>query len=110
LVWREFYPWISTQVIPIVLYWAWKAGGFDRINWFVPIFIVTSIVTLGTGPGQILLNYRQADEAIKSRKGWFWAYLLLSIVFYTEFKNIVGRVAQMKEIMGERVWNATPRS
>ena len=110
LVWREIYPWISTQVIPIILYWAWRAGGFHHINWFVPIFIVTSIVTLGTGPGQVLLIYRQADAAIKSRKGWFSAYLLLSIVFYTEFKNVVGRVAQLKEIMGERVWNATPRT
>lgn len=109
LVWREIYPWLSTQVIPIVLYWAWQAGGLHRIDWFVPIFVITSIVTIGTGPGQVLLIYRQADAAIRAHRGWFWGYVLISILFYTEFKNTVGRVAQIKEVMGERVWKSTPR-
>jgi DNA-binding response OmpR family regulator/cellulose synthase/poly-beta-1,6-N-acetylglucosamine synthase-like glycosyltransferase len=109
LVWREIYPWLSLQMIPIVCYWAWRAGGFDRIDWFVPIFVVTTLVTLGTGPGQLLFIYRQADPQIKHNRRWFWWYLLICTIFYTEFKNVVGRVAQIKEIMGERVWRATPR-
>ncbi len=109
LIWREIYPWLSLQMIPIVSFWAWKSGGFDRINWFVPIFVVTTLVTMGTGPGQLLFVYRLADPQIRRNRRWFWWYLLITIIFYTEFKNMIGRVAQIKEIMGERVWRATPR-
>jgi DNA-binding response OmpR family regulator/cellulose synthase/poly-beta-1,6-N-acetylglucosamine synthase-like glycosyltransferase len=110
LLWREIYPWLSLQMIPIVAYWAWQAGGLHRIDWFVPIFVITTLVTLGTGPGQLLFIYRLADAQIKRNRRWFWWYLLLCIVFYTEFKNIIGRVAQIKEIMGERVWRTTSRT
>jgi cellulose synthase/poly-beta-1,6-N-acetylglucosamine synthase-like glycosyltransferase/CheY-like chemotaxis protein len=110
LIWREIYPWIAIQIIPIILYWAWALGGFHRIDWFVPIFVVTTLVTLGTGPGQLIFIYRLADKAIQQHGKWFWWYLVISFFFYTEFKNVVGRVAQMKEIMGERVWKSTPRA
>lgn len=110
LVWREIYPWLSTQVIPIILYWAWKFGGFHRIDWLVPIFVVTSVITLGTGPGQSLFIFRLSDPVIQQQRKWFFWYIITSFFFYTEFKNVVGRVAQMKEIMGERVWKSTPRS
>ncbi len=34
----------------------------------------------------------------------------MTSVFYTEYKNIIARVAQVKELMGERAWKVTPRS
>jgi hypothetical protein len=34
----------------------------------------------------------------------------MSFVFYAEYKNLIARVAQMKEIMRERQWKVTPRS
>ncbi len=110
LVWRENYPWISIQILPIIGYWAWSMGGIERINWFVPLLLVTTLITMGTGPGQLIWIYRLSDKAIKQHRGWFWWYLLITFVFYTEFKNLVGRVAQVKEMMGERVWKSTPRS
>jgi len=109
LVWREIYPWVSWQIFPIVGYWAWSMGGFHRIDWFVPILVITTIVTLGTGPAQLIFIWRVADEAIKQHGRWFWSYLVVSFFFYTEFKNLVARVAQVKEAMGERVWQSTPR-
>jgi hypothetical protein len=30
-------------------------------------------------------------------------------IFYTEFKNLISRVAQVKELMRERAWKVTPR-
>lgn len=110
LIWREIYPWLSIQMIPIICFWAWKFGGFDRIDWFVPVFVITTLVTMGTGPGQLIFISRLADPQIRQRRRWFWWYLFICIVFYTEFKNLIGRVAQVKEIMGERVWRATPRA
>jgi cellulose synthase/poly-beta-1,6-N-acetylglucosamine synthase-like glycosyltransferase len=110
LAWREFYPWLSWQMIPIVVYWAWSLGGFDRINWWIPLFVLTTIVTMSTGPLQLLFVYRLADGAIKQRRRWFWWYLLLSAFVYVEYKNEIARIAQVKEVMRERVWRATPRS
>ncbi|NTV39929.1 MAG: hypothetical protein HGA51_08255, partial [Demequinaceae bacterium] len=41
---------------------------------------------------------------------WFWTYLLFATLFYTEWKNTIARVAQVKEIMGERHWKVTSRT
>jgi hypothetical protein len=34
----------------------------------------------------------------------------MSLVFYTPFKNLIARVAQVKELSGERRWVVTPRT
>lgn len=110
LLWREMFPWIGLQIAPIVLYWATILGGFDRIDWWIPIFVATTAFTLGTGPGQALFTYRLADPQVKRRTSWFWWYVLASIFFYTGFKNLIARVAQVKEVMQERSWRITPRT
>jgi cellulose synthase/poly-beta-1,6-N-acetylglucosamine synthase-like glycosyltransferase/DNA-binding response OmpR family regulator len=110
LAWREVFPWISLQIFPIVTYWAWQAGGLHRLNWFVPILFVLTIATLATGPGQILFTYILADRAHRRNRHWFLTYLASSFFFYSEYKNILARVAQLKEFMGERAWKVTPRA
>jgi hypothetical protein len=37
-------------------------------------------------------------------------YAFATLAFYTEFKNVIGRVAQVKQLMGERAWKVTPRT
>jgi CheY-like chemotaxis protein/cellulose synthase/poly-beta-1,6-N-acetylglucosamine synthase-like glycosyltransferase len=109
LAWREIYPWISSQVFPIIAFWVWKYHGVDKLNWLIPIFVLTTVFTLSVGPGQALFAWLKADPEIKRHKGWFWEYLLISSLVYTEFKNVIARVAQLKELMGERSWRVTPR-
>jgi cellulose synthase/poly-beta-1,6-N-acetylglucosamine synthase-like glycosyltransferase len=109
LAWREIYPWISSQVFPIIAFWVWKYHGIDKLNWLIPIFVLTTVFTLSVGPGQALFAYLKAAPEIKRHKGWFWLYLLVSSLVYTEFKNVIARVAQLKELMGERSWRVTPR-
>jgi hypothetical protein len=36
--------------------------------------------------------------------------VVVSTLFYTEMKNLISRVAQVKELLGERQWIVTPRS
>ena len=110
LGWREIYPWISVQMFPIVAFYSLKAGGPERLDWFVPIFVLTTLFTLSVGPWQTLFAYRQADAEIRARKKWFWLYLLTSSVFYTEYKNVIARVAQVKQLMREKAWKVTPRT
>ena len=109
LAWREVYPWISTHMFPIIAFWVMKYGGINRIDWLVPIFVMTTLFTLSVGPGQALLAYINAEPEIKQHKSWFWEYLVFSSLFYTEFKNTIVRVAQIKEFMGEHNWRITPR-
>jgi hypothetical protein len=65
---------------------------------------------LATGPGQILFTYLLADPRIKQHRDWFFSYLFVSVFFYTELKNIIARLAQVKEVMRERAWKVTPRA
>jgi hypothetical protein len=75
----------------------------------VPLFVVTSLFALSTGPGQILFVYRLADPAIKRHKSWFWLYFVTSTLFYAGLKNAWGRIAHLKEAMGEKAWVVTTR-
>lgn len=110
LVWRETYPWIANQMIPIIIFWTIKFGGLDRIDWLVPIFVVTTIFTMGTGPAQTLLAWRLAHRDIRQHRAWFLYYLVVSSVFYTAFKNLLAVVAQLNEAMQQRRWMVTPRT
>ncbi|MDQ6721230.1 MAG: response regulator, partial [Candidatus Dormibacteraeota bacterium] len=65
LTWRELYPWIANQMLPIIIFWTIKFGGLNKIDWLVPIFVMTTIFTLGTGPAQTLLAWRLAHRDVR---------------------------------------------
>jgi cellulose synthase/poly-beta-1,6-N-acetylglucosamine synthase-like glycosyltransferase len=110
LGWREVYPWLSLQVLPLLAFFAWKAGNAEQLDWFIPIFVLTTLYTLSVGPGQTYFAWRVAAPEIRQRPGWFLRYLVVSTFFYTEMKNLISRVAQIKEAVGERQWIVTTRS
>jgi hypothetical protein len=91
-------------------FWAIKFGGVEKIDWLVPLFVMTTIFTLGTGPGQALLAFSLAHPDIRRHRGWFAYYLVMSSLFYTGFKNLVAAVAQVNEAMQQQRWKVTPRS
>ncbi|HMV28366.1 MAG TPA: glycosyltransferase, partial [Anaerolineales bacterium] len=110
LGWREAYPWLSMQMFPIILFWIQKYHGVENINWLIPIFVMATLFTLSVGPGQVFFSYRLSLPEIKQHKGWFVFYFIFTSLIYTEFKNTIGRVAQIKELFKERQWKVTPRS
>jgi cellulose synthase/poly-beta-1,6-N-acetylglucosamine synthase-like glycosyltransferase len=109
LAWREVYPWVSMQIIPLVAWWAVREGSLWRLDWLVPLFVATTLFTLSTGPGQILFTYRLADPALKKHRSWFWFYVATSTLFYAGLKNAWNRIAHYKEWRGETAWIVTPR-
>jgi cellulose synthase/poly-beta-1,6-N-acetylglucosamine synthase-like glycosyltransferase len=109
LVWRELYPWLSIQVLPVLLFWLWS-GGLARLNLLVPIFVLTSLLTFSSGPGQALFAYLLGSPAIRRHRGWYLAYLVCAPLCYNGLKNLICRVAMLKEILGERHWKVTPRA
>ncbi len=108
LAWREFYPWISWQMFPIITYWSIREGGPQNLDWLIPIFVFTTVFTMTVGPAQTIVGYIQRDP-LAGRGRWYVAYLVLGSIFYGEFKNVIVRVAHVKELLGDRRWKITPR-
>ncbi|NUP19119.1 MAG: glycosyltransferase [Streptomyces sp.] len=110
LGWREVQPWLSLQILPILLHSALRAGGADQINWATPACLVAFAFTLSAGLVQTGFAGRLAVPELRRRRGWFWLHALISTVFYTHFKNIVARQSHLKELLGDRRWRVTPRT
>src|SRR5947209_19244679 len=81
LTWRELYPWIANQMVPIIIFWSIKYGGLARIDWLVPIFVMTTIFTLGTGPAPALLAWLLANRDLARPIGRFVSYLVIATLF-----------------------------
>lgn len=110
LGWREAYPWLSMQMFPLIGFLAWREGGVTNLDWMVPVFALTTLFTLSVGPGQTIFAYRLSAEELRGRRLWFLAYFVIASFAYTEFKNIISRVAHVKELTGDRRWVVTPRA
>jgi cellulose synthase/poly-beta-1,6-N-acetylglucosamine synthase-like glycosyltransferase/GGDEF domain-containing protein len=108
LGWSQLYPWISGQIVPIVAFWTLRHG-WQSIDWLIPIWVATSLLTLGTGPVRMLVAYRLGVAEQRRHPGWFFFYLLAEPVFYAPLKNLIVRLAQIQEIMGVKQWKVTPR-
>jgi DNA-binding response OmpR family regulator/cellulose synthase/poly-beta-1,6-N-acetylglucosamine synthase-like glycosyltransferase len=110
LGWREAHPWLSLQMYPLIGFLAWREAGVANLSWVIPVFVLLTLFTLSVGPGQVVFAYRLAHQDLRRRSGWFITYLLVASLLYTEFKNIISRVAQIKEVLGDRRWVVTPRA
>ena len=107
LGWREVYPWIVMSAWPLLGFLAWRDGGLDFAS---PIFLAaTAFVTL-SGPLQTLTAWRLAAPELRQHPRWFAFAALANVVAYVEFKNVIGRVAHLKQLRGERRWVVTPRT
>ncbi|MCB5912103.1 glycosyltransferase [Streptomyces pinistramenti] len=110
LGWREVQPWLTLQILPVLAYSAWRAGGLQHLDWAVPVCVLAMLFTVAAGPVQALFAWRLAVPELRGRGPWFWSYLLVSTVFYSHFKNMVARQAHLKEALGDRQWRVTPRA
>jgi cellulose synthase/poly-beta-1,6-N-acetylglucosamine synthase-like glycosyltransferase len=110
LGWREVQPWLTLQILPIVLFSAWRAGGLHRLDWAVPVCVLAVLLTMAAGPVQALFAWRLAVPELRGRSPWFWSYLFVTTFLYSHFKNMVARQAHLKEALGDRQWRVTPRA
>lgn len=110
LGWREVQPWLTLQILPVLLFSVWREGGPWQVDWAVPVCLLAVLFTMSAGLVQALFAWRLAVPELRRRRGWFWRYVLVSTFFYSHFKNMVARDAHLKEALGERQWRVTPRS
>jgi cellulose synthase/poly-beta-1,6-N-acetylglucosamine synthase-like glycosyltransferase len=108
LCWRELYPWLSLQMVPLVTYVLLHPSS-EPFNWFVPLLILSTLVTFAVGPVQTVLTYVVAVPEARTHRMWFLQYAIVNMLFYTEFKNTLARVAHIKQFMGEELWRVTVR-
>lgn len=72
LGWREVYPWISVQMFPIIAYKAYSAGGVSKLNWAIPILVLTTVFTLSVGPGQVVFATWPGTRASRPTGAGTW--------------------------------------
>jgi len=84
---REIYPWISTQILVVIVYW-YSVG--RRVDWTITIFLILSGLITVVGPGTALIAYHLSHPTIK-KGDWFLVYAIFSLLVFTEFKNIITR-------------------
>lgn len=106
LIWREVFPWLSALMLPTLAFVWWRDG---TLTWWGWGLLVTA-VTLGAFPVQVVVARARSVPEIKERSGWWFAYAVVSLLFYQELKNLMMRVAQLKEFAGDRHWAVTPRA
>jgi len=107
LGWREVYPWLALLAWPLLGFYAWRDGGLDLSS---PIFLLLTLFTTVSGPLQTLAAWRLAVPEVRRHRRWFVGAAFANLFFYTELKNVINRVAQLKQLRGERRWVVTPRS
>jgi len=107
LGWREMYPWVSLMVLPLLMFMLWRDGGIDFSS---PMFLMITLFVTVAGPLQTFAAWRLAAPEIRKHPWWFVWAAVASLLAYTEIKNLVNRVAHLKQIRGEHQWVVTPRS
>ena len=108
LGWREVYPWLSMQMVPVLAYQLWIRHAV-HIHWFLPIFVLLFGATTSVGPVQALFAWRLAVPELRHRRWLFLRYLFLTGALYGEVRNTIGRCAHVREWLGDVDWRVTPR-
>lgn len=106
--WREVNPWLSQLMMALIAFQLWHLGPEAVRTWEAGALLLATLVTVTSAPAQLLFAWRDAGPDTR-RRAWFVAYGASTIVFYTEWRNLVARVAQLRELCGEKDWTVTPR-
>lgn len=108
LGWRELFPWIASLMWPTLAFFIWRDNGIDLAH-APQVFWLTTAFTLTTGPILIAFAYKLGAPEIRERTAWWWQYVFVSVIAYSELKNIIVRVAQIRHILRQDEWVVTPR-
>ena len=107
LAWREVYPWLAALAWPLIGFLAWRDGGLDMTS---PIFLLITLFVTVSGPLQTFAAWRLATPEIRRHPWWFVGAAVANLFVYTEAKNLVNRIAHLKQLRGEHQWVVTPRT
>ncbi|MGH9123986.1 MAG: glycosyltransferase family 2 protein [Acidimicrobiales bacterium] len=109
LGWREAYPWVAAQMIPILAF-SVLVRHHVHVHWLAPLFVATMVYVSAVGPVQALFAWRLSTPELRRRHWWWWQYVLFTGIVFGEWKALVSRAAHLRELLGDRAWQVTPRS
>ena len=92
---------------PLFAFLAWRDGGLDLGS---PMFLLLTLFVSVSGPLQTLAAWRLATPDLRRHPKWFLGAAVANLFFYTELKNLIARVAHLKQLRGEHQWVVTPRT
>ncbi len=108
LGWSQVAPWISMQIVPLVAF-ALLHPAVD-LAWFAPLLVATTLVMASSGIAQLVIGHHVAHPSVRAHRAWWFAFLVLGLSVYSEFKNVGVRVAHLRELFGQQQWVVTPRA
>jgi cellulose synthase/poly-beta-1,6-N-acetylglucosamine synthase-like glycosyltransferase len=107
LLLRELFPWLSLLTLPLVAYGLLRGDGL--MLWSSTPAIVATAVAATAVPAQLAATLRLAHPDIRQSPRSLALYTVC-LPFYAEFKNVVSRMAQIRELTGRQHWIVTPRA
>lgn len=107
--WRELFPWIGLQALPLVAYEALLRPDHKPMHWFLPLFVVFGLYAVGVNVAQGLLAWRLAVPEMRRRRRWFLRYTFLSCLWYAEWKACIARACHVRHAFGISEWTVTSR-
>jgi len=108
LVWRQACPWLSLQALPLLAFFAWKAGSVLDRDVIVPFLVLALLTVLSAGPGQAWVAHRPAVPELRRQGSWSVAHAIVSATFGTVSRPVVTCLAQIREVTGDRPAEAGP--
>lgn len=106
LGWREIFPWVAALMWPVLVFAVLRDGSLPPTS--VLLALIT-VLTAVSGPIQLVFAHRLAAPEIRSQTRWWWQYLAFSVFFYQEWKNLIVRVAHLRQFLRQHQWIVTPR-
>ena len=106
LGWREIFPWFASLMWPTLMFVIWRDAGLPS---FEAVLALITLFTISTGPIMVAFAYEVSTAEIRQHTSWWWRYLLFSVFFYQEFKNLIVRIAHMRHLLRQSEWVVTPR-
>ena len=100
--WMQTIPWLSLQVLPIVGFVVWRDGGFGKLYQLTLLFAALAFFVVSLGAAQAGCAYLLGNPRIKRHRPWFVLFAFHSAVWFSEFKDLIGRIAPYKGAIGEQ--------
>lgn len=109
LGWREAYPWAAALMVPILAF-SLLVRHHLHIHWLLPLFAGAALYVSAVGPIQALFAWRLSVPELRRQRGWWWQYILVTGMPFGELKALANRAAHLRELIGDRAWQVTPRT
>ena len=105
---REVTPWLTLQMYPILLFNA-LSGSRHRVVWLFPAFVISTVLSLSVVAVQAGIAWAWADPRHR-RRSEYLRYVAHNVMWLSEFKMLISRVAQLRAALGETSWRVTRRA